>query len=371
MQVEHPILTIGERAYTLAELLAGPDSADSALRDENALAALDFCRRWLQGQDEFVVQTSGSTGEPKPITLTRQQMVASAQATAAALGLAVGDHALVCLPTRFIAGRMMLVRGMVTGMPMTLVAPSAHPLSGLSDRTFDFTAVVPLQLQTLLADTDRSVCAALDRMKAILVGGGPVSPALTDAAGTVAAPIYHTYGMTETVTHVALRRLNGPGDDDAFTPLPGVQLRVDARGCLAIAGPMTSAAWVQTNDVVELLPEGRFRWLGRIDNVINTGGVKVQVEAVEAAIAGLHLDALAGRRFFVAGLPDARLGQVVTLVIETPLTLEPLVVDRLLTQLRAALDRYAAPRKVMTAARFAETPTAKIDRAKSLELAEV
>jgi O-succinylbenzoic acid--CoA ligase len=360
-------LWIGTHGLTRNDLLtATSETIDSAF-DANALAALDFCRDWLAGQEEFIVQTSGSTGAPKPITLTRAQMIASAQATAAALGLAAGDPALVCLPTHYIAGRMMLVRGLVVGMPMTLVTPGANPLATApAGAHFAFTAVVPLQLEAMLADDTPAMCGQLAGMKAILVGGGPLSPALAAAAQTCPAPIYHTYGMTETVTHVALRRVNGAAASEWFTPLPGVALRVDERGCLAIAGPMTQHAWVQTNDLAELRGDGAFRWLGRFDNVINTGGVKVQVETVEAAIAGLGLPALAGRRFFLAGLPDPRLGQVVTLVVERGDGLAPAETDALLAMLRGALPRFDAPRQIVTVARFAETPTGKIDRAKSL-----
>ncbi len=159
----------------------------------------------------------------------------------------------------------------------------------------------------------------LDGMQAILLGGGPIDEALHKAVGQLSAPVYHTYGMTETATHIALRRLNGPDPSDAFVPLPGVELARDDRGCLAIRGAVTAGAWLQTNDIVDLRPDGSFVWLGRWDNVINTGGVKVQVEQVEAAIAACQAQrtdlAWAGRRLAVAGLPDARLGQAVTLVL--------------------------------------------------------
>jgi O-succinylbenzoic acid--CoA ligase len=363
------MLTIGDHTFTRDELLAWHADKGNAAFDENACAALDFCQRWLAGQEAFVVQTSGSTGAPKPITLTRRQMESSALATAAALGLVAGDRAFVCLPTPYIAGRMMLVRGLVVEMPMTLVAPAAHPLAALpATARFAFTAVVPLQLQTLLADDTPAVRAQLAGMKALLVGGGPVSAGLAAMAAALPAPVYHTYGMTETVTHVALRRLNGPGATDLFIPLPGVRLRLDERSCLAIAGPMTADRWVQTNDLAELRADGAFRWLGRWDNVINTGGVKVQVEAVEQAIARLDLPELRRQRYFVAGLPDERLGQTVTLVVEHAGALAPDTTRQVLATLRAALDRFAAPRQVVTVARFAETPTGKIDRVKSLSV---
>ncbi len=364
------LLTAGDRNYDRTALLAGP-APDDALSD-NVRAALDFCRRWLIGQGEFVVHTSGSTGAPKPISLRREQMAASARATGEALGLRAGMRALVCLPVRYIAGQMMLARGLELGLPMTLVEPAGDPLAGLpADAPFDFTAVVPLQLQTLL-DGPVSFQDRLGRMQAILVGGAPVSVRLEQRIQAISAPVYHTYGMTETATHIALRRLNGPDASSWFHPLPGVEIDTDNRGCLRIKGPMTLDHWLQTNDLVELPPAtcrlqpATFRWLGRWDNVINSGGVKVQVEAVEAAVERAWLAlGLAERRFFVAGTPDERLGEAVTLVIEG----EPLPASLhavLAAVLAQALPAYEAPRHVRYISRMVETATGKVDRRASL-----
>jgi len=348
---------------------------------EQAVDVSRFCRDWLSGVGEFVVQTSGSTGAPKPIVLTRAQMEASANATGAALGLNAGDRALVCLATRYIAGRMMLVRGLVLNLEMVVVAPAADPLIGFaSDERFDFAAFVPLQLQTLLdtaltADSDscfpEDTARAyryrriLDGMKAILVGGGPVSPTLEAAIRRLAAPVYHTYGMTETATHVALRRLNGLGASTAFRPLPGVALRVDDRVCLAICAPMTADVWIQTNDVVDLQADGSFVWLGRWDNVINSGGVKVSVEAVEKVIEQVAADqrelGLVQRRLFVAGLTHERLGQEVVLIVEGG-ALSADQEEQLHWTLGQALERYHAPRRILYYPHFPVLPTGKIDR---------
>ena len=375
-----PTLVIGETQYAVDDLRAW-DTRHAPKYTEQVSGALQFCADWLSGVDKFALTTSGSTGEPKPIVVRRGQMESSALATAKALGLGERDCALICLPTRYIAGRMMLVRGLVLGMRMVVVEPAADPFAGLPIASqFDFTALVPLQLQTLLdtglvAQSDSCFPEnteeafryrrRLDHMKAILVGGGPVSPALAASIRLLAAPVYHTYGMTETATHVALRRLNGPNASPAFTPLPGVVLRVDERGCLAICAPMTAGAWLQTNDVVDLHTDGSFVWLGRWDNVINSGGVKVSVEAVERVIEQIAAEqrelGLAQRRLFVAGLPHDRLGQEVVLIIEGA----PLSADQE-TQLRWVLEqslvRYHAPRRVLYAERFPMLATGKVDR---------
>ncbi len=229
-------------------------------------------------------------------------------------------------------------------------------------------AVVPLQLQTLL-DGPPGTLDRLNAMQAILVGGGPVSAALEASVKTLAAPIYHTYGMTETVTHIALRRLNGAETSSTFRPLPGVEVGLDDRGCLRIKGPMTLDQWVQTNDLVELQPDGSFRWLGRWDTVINTGGIKVQVEQVELAL-GEELNALGlgERRFVIVPLPDERLGQAVAVIVEG----EPLGVEAeaaIQSALRDRLDRFAPPRRFVYLPRLIETPTGKIDRQANLRQA--
>ncbi len=366
----HPAATLraGAALYTPTDLLNPPPSdTDPLLAD-----AWAFCRAWLRGEERFELQTSGSTGAPKPVELTRRQMEASARATAAALRLQPGDRSLACLPTRFIAGRMMLVRGLVLGLQSTLVAPAADPLADLPPHAaFDFTALVPLQLQTLLeGPPDR--LARLNVARAILVGGAPVSAKLAQDLQAVGAPIYHTYGMTETATHVALRRLNGAQPEECFTLLPGVQARLDARGCLALRGPMIEDGWLQTNDLVELESDGRFRWLGRADLVVNTGGVKVAVEPLEEELAQL-LPELGGtwwmgRRSFVGGLPDARLGQLLVLVVEDEAVAEA-DAETLLAALRERLGPYRAPRRLLTAPHFALTPTGKLDRPATLAAA--
>lgn len=359
-------LILGRERLAPAQILAHPPDALT----QNERAALEFCQAWLRGAGEFSVSTSGSTGAPKSIRLTRRQMEASARATAQALRLDPGMRLLVCLPTHYIAGRMMLVRGLVLEAEIVVVEPASHPLRALDDRSpFDFAAFVPLQLQTILAaEADHLAC--FDGARALLVGGAPIDAALERETSRMRAPVYHTYGMTETATHIALRRLNGSAPEDWFRALPGVSLQQDERGCLAIRGPMTNDAWIQTNDVVERVGADGFRWLGRADNVINSGGIKVLVEQVEAEIAPLiaatdRRRETVARRYFVTGAPDARLGQIVTLVLEgTPESDEAQA--RLLREMRDALGPYRSPRSLLYAPLFDETPSGKIDRSRSL-----
>jgi O-succinylbenzoic acid--CoA ligase len=326
---------------------------------------LDFCRAWLSGQSVFTLHTSGSTGTPKPVQLTRAQMQASARLTGQTLGLQAGDTALVCLNIHYVAGIMMLVRGLELGLPMTIQEPGSSPLADFDpaiDR-FAFTALVPLQLQTILDATPKKL-PILNGMKTILVGGAATSPALEQALQVVTAPVYATYGMTETVSHIALRRLNGDAPDDTFMALQGVTIGTDERSCLFIESAATNFERVQTNDVVELLPDTRFRLLGRADTVINSGGVKIQPEPVERLVQRVLTQFGLANRLFVAGLPDERLGQRLVLVIEGA-DLPDQQADMLSAiqeLVRTEISTYAVPRAILIIDQFQETPTGKIDR---------
>ncbi|MCP5420763.1 MAG: AMP-binding protein [Gammaproteobacteria bacterium] len=334
---------------------------------------LEFCRQWLSGQDSFVVKTSGSTGEPKPITLRREQLCKSARLTGRYLGLQRGDKALVCLSTQHIAGMMMLVRGFELSLSLTIVDVTGNPLAAFpEDAEFQFTALVPLQMQGILAASPPKL-AILERMKAILIGGAPVLDDLAEAFKALSAPVYHTYGMTETASHIALRRLNGDRASDYFTPLAGVELGLDEDGCLTIRSAVTGFETLHTRDRVELQPDGSFRWLGRIDNVINSGGVKIQIERVEAILSRsfqiVQAGVLAGRRFFVGPMPDPRLGQRVAIIMEgEPLSQEMEAAVRRELLATSSLRQYEIPRYFGFVHQFLETPTGKVDRRANLRM---
>jgi O-succinylbenzoic acid--CoA ligase len=330
---------------------------------------LQFGRAWQSGCATFTLQTSGSTGEPKPITITRDQMVTSARLTVRALGLKPGDCALVCLGIDYIAGMMMLVRGLECGLPLTIVDPVSRPLAAFAPSArFDFTAMVPLQLQETLHGAPHEF-EILDAMQGVLIGGGPVSQSLEVQLQRVSAPLYHTYGMTETVSHIALRRLNGAERSDRFVPFDGVHLQLDARGCLAITSVLTRGETLYTNDLVELHADGTFVWLGRFDNVINSGGVKVQIEKVETALETCLLHGCKGmyadRRFFVGALDDQRLGQAVVAVIEGDAWSSE-IESVIRGELQPLLTRYEVPRHFFFVPHLIETRTGKIDRRSNL-----
>jgi O-succinylbenzoic acid--CoA ligase len=354
---------------TLTLLPSGKMFTASQLLEEGSISevtayekrTLNFCRQWWAGQETFVLQTSGSTGTPKPISLTRQQMAASAHMTGKVLGLDPGDRALVNLNTQYIAGIMMLVRGMELGLQLVVVEPSSLPLGEVeADDHFDFLSFVPLQLQNTL-EKNGSKVKLLNAAKGILVGGAPVSASFEEQVQLIKAPVYQTYGMTETVSHVALRRLNGPRKQAWYTLLDDVKLTTDERGCAVINTHLPGMEPVVTNDVIELLTAQTFRWLGRADNIINSGGVKVQAEKIEEAIEKIFGNLNIKKRFFVAGLPHPQLGESVTLFVEgNPLPNH--TEDHLIQLLQTSLTKYELPKSIRYASFFAETPTGKIDK---------
>lgn len=316
----------------------------------------DFLLDWISDESEILQHTSGSTGEPKPVRIAKLAMARSALATGEFLGLREGARALLCLPVAGIAGKMMLVRAMVLGWKLYLAPPSGNPLEAL-EQDMDFASMVPLQLYQSREH--------LDRVSTVLVGGGPISPELEALLPGMQVEIYESYGMTETASHVALRKLAPPDPAEEaaeklppFRALPGITFGQDKRGCLVIDAPYLSGEPIVTNDLVALEGEDRFRWLGRADHVVNSGGKKLIPEQLEA-----RLGPLMRQRFFLAGLPDARLGEKLVLVVEG--SAEPDLLQTLRDS--AGLKAHEVPREVFSLPEFALTETGKLDRPETLK----
>ncbi len=257
---------------------------------------LDFLISWQQGDSEFQLHTSGSTGNPKKISLTREQFIQSARQTNDFLQLTEEDHAHVCLNTAFIAGKIMIVRALISGMTLSASEPTTSPSFNAIPIPVTFTAVVPLQLEQVLKLPEEH----LDRMKAILVGGASVSSSLLQLTQKHRVPIYETYGMTETVSHIALKRISGPMSETTFRALPGIFIRQNEEGCLEVKGAVTQDTWITTSDIVKVHGENNFEWLGRKDLVINSGGIKIHPELVEREIGQVFNERQIRNRFFIA-----------------------------------------------------------------------
>jgi O-succinylbenzoic acid--CoA ligase len=307
----------------------------------------NFLLDWLDEKDYVEVKTSGSTGVPKTIQLSKQAMVNSSIATGNYLKLEPGQSAMHCLPTNFIAGKMMLVRAMILGLEMDLVEPTSQPIFDY-DKVYHFTAMLPMQLKSTLK--------YLHNVKIIIVGGSTVSTQLINLTQSLKTKVFATYGMTETATHIALKPLNNKFKEPFFKILPGVTISVDDRNCLIINAPNVSREQVITNDIVKLHSKTEFEWLGRYDNVINSGGIKFFPEQIEEKLRG-KIDI----PFFVASEPDSILGEQLILVLES----ESNVFEK---EKFDGLEKHEIPKVIYNIPKFKMTQIGKIQRSATLKL---
>ena len=277
----------------------------------------DFLSEWNNGSDRVLVHTSGSTGKPKPMMVEKKRMLNSARITCDFLGLNPGDSALLCMSLDYIAGKMVVVRSIERHLHLISVPPSGHPLKDV-DEEITFAAMVPMQVyNTLQVPEERE---RLSRIRHLIIGGGAIDAALEKELksfpGNIA--IWSTYGMTETLSHIALRRINGDEPSEWYQPFDSVHISQTEEGCLVIDAPQVCAETLVTNDIVEIEPyiynkveKLRFRIKGRKDNVICSGGIKIQIEEVETLLKP-HLE----KPFMLAKKKDGKFGEIAVLLTE-------------------------------------------------------
>ncbi|MCT4630916.1 AMP-binding protein [Winogradskyella sp.] len=312
----------------------------------------NFLIDWLNDNDYLYVNTSGSTGQPKQIKLKKQAMVNSAIATGDFFCLEPGNTALHCLPSHYIAGKMMLVRAMILGLEIDHVEPSSHPIFDYENH-YDFCAMVPLQLKHTINYTYN--------IKTIIVGGSKVTQPLLERIKNCDSRFFETYGMTETVTHVAVRQLPSKVSegDTFFKALPNVSFSQDERGRLVINASKLVNEPLVTNDIVDLKTETSFQLLGRFDNVINSGGVKLFPEQIES-----KLQAVIDERFIVAGEADETLGERLVLIVEHPRDSVESIANRI--RYVKGLTKFEVPKHIYITDKFIETVNGKIQRNKTI-----
>ncbi len=313
----------------------------------------NFLIDWLDSKSYIKVKSSGTTGKPKLIKLDKQAMVNSSIFTGNFFNLAPGDKALHCLPANFIAGKMMLVRAMILGLEIDLIEPTSHPVFN-SKKEYDFCAMLPIQLQNCIEK--------ISNFKNIIIGSVKASNELIEAIKDYPTNIYESFGMTETATHIALRALNNFDKDETttsldkavFKTLPDIFVSQDDRGCLVIKSPHLSKQPIVTNDIVKLYSDTEFEWLGRFDNVINSGGVKIFPESVEE-----KLFSKISTRFFIASEKDEKLGERVVLILENDS-------NELDSSIFDVLDKYERPKHIYAVKKF-DIISDKIQRKKILK----
>lgn len=388
-------LWLDGQSYTPEEIRRWTGDYDQTLSAEKR-ELFTFLQRWFDDSERLTVQTSGSTGTPKRYEVRKDRMIESACMTCTFLNLQPGESALLCMNLRYIGAMMMVVRALVAGLHFTVRPASGSPLEHV-DQPIDFAAMVPLQVYNSLSQPQTK--ARLSRIGRLIIGGGAISRDLEAQLRLLPHPIYSTYGMTETLSHIALRRINGPEADAYYRPFAGVTLSLSADQALKIDVPGLCDAPLQTNDVVELCGDGRFRVIGRLDNVINTGGIKVQIEVVEE-----QLRSLIDRPFAITSIPDDRLGEAVVLLLAQPTDVSQLVnavhadhvanlvdadhvdesvhadcVNRsaeadnssnLMEQMKALLPLYHSPKYILSTDAIPLTANGKVDRSACRKLAQ-
>lgn len=347
---EYRTLTLNGKRLEGEELLRFcAESAETHMKEIGA-----FLQEWLNGADTIKVHTSGSTGTPKEILVKKNQMLSSAAMTVAYFGFERGQNALLALPVSYIAGKMMVVRALFSGLNLVCQKPNSHPISLLTEEeVIHFAPLTPMQMQNI-EDTKG--------IQKILLGGSGLSLRMEDRLQLLSAEIFMGYGMTETLSHIALRRVNGPRKSRVYRALKGVKIGVDDRGCLRAEVPFLEEV-VQTNDVIDLQDESGFVWKGRADHVINSGGIKLFPEEIERKLA-----AIIPQRHFVSAVSDDMLGEKLCLFIEGE-TYSGEDYARLVEEIESLVTEYENPREIYFIEKFVSTASGKIQRKSTVQKA--
>ena len=322
-----------------------------------------FIEEWYNDSEYVEVKTSGSTGEPKRMMVEKRRMLNSARITCDFLGLKPDDTALLCMSTDYIAGKMMVVRSIERGLKLIEVPPSGHPLDILGQAKrqsrakhchIDFAAMVPMQVyNSLQVPEERERLMAI---RHLIIGGGAIDDAMEAELRKFPNAVWSTYGMTETLSHIALRRISGPEASEWYIPFPTVKLSTTDEGCLVIDAPEVCADTLTTNDIVELKPDGRFRVMGRKDNVICSGGIKIQIEEVER-----ELKPYVRVPYIISKKKNEKFGEIVVLLTEGD-------TDEARAICEKYLPKYHRPKLYQHIDQIPLTETGKPARKKILEL---
>ena len=309
-----------------------------------------FIHEWINEKDFINQSSSGTTGQQKEFRLPKKAMITSAEKTCQFFDLHFGQTNLLCLSMDYIAGKMMVVRAFVGGLNLLMTEPTSMPdLSSFGK--VDFCAMVPLQVYNSLNSVE-----TLRKINKLIIGGGEIRDELEVMLRDMPNEVYATYGMAETCSHVAIRRISGLEPERYFNALPGVSFSADQRNCLSIDADFLGSR-VVTNDVIDLIDEKTFRWIGRYDNLINSGGVKIVPEEIEAVVSKTT-----GLDCAVIGLPDKILGAKVVLVLEKGGS--EMNEQELQETLKSELPKHSHPKEIIFLDELPRSHSFKVDRYK-------
>lgn len=320
---------------------------------------ISIIKDWNSGKDHFTFQTSGSTGKPKTLNFTREQILQSARRTNNTFKLSPGQTVLCCLSVGFVAGFMMIIRALEGNLSLIIEEPSSYPLNAFEDLFIDFVAMTPNQVRySLDSNIDK-----FNHLGKLLIGGAGIHPELENKLRNLPCEVFHSYAMTETLTHVALRNISEKQKN--YQALPGITFEVDGNDCLKVNDLMLQIYNLQTNDIVRLEGDRSLKWIGRQDLVINTGGIKVQIESLEIDIQRVLSKNAIKVPFCVAAQPDAILSNRIVLLIEAEE--ETFEEEELSQLLKSKLPKYYDPKLILKVPEIFYTSTGKINRIKNSE----
>jgi O-succinylbenzoic acid--CoA ligase len=327
------------------------------ISDEYLHSIENFLAEWESYSPIVSVSTSGSTGTPKTIQFNKKQAESSAKYTGRFFDFKAGDSVLLNLSPNFVAGKLMLVRALTHQMKIVVAPLNSNPLLNLKDfpHKIKLAAFVPHQVEEILShDNSKRLFNAIEN---VIIGGASISESLEKKIAQQKAKSFATFGMTETLTHFALRPVDGK--TDFYTCLPGITISQDERNCLIVEKNEILSDPLFTNDIIELIDETHFRWKGRFDNVINSGGVKIIPEVDEKIIESLF----GNKRFYITSRSHEKFGEEVVLVLEIE-SLDSTLEKEYLEKMERMLPKYHAPRSVIFQSKFDETANGKIRRGK-------
>jgi len=312
----------------------------------------NYTKEELLGDSTTIeLKTSGTTGSSKSYIAPKESMINSAALTCDFFNLTADKNALLCLPARYIAGKMMIVRALISGMNLLIVEPSSNPLSEVENEIIHFCPMIPLQVEKSLQEMK----TVFKRIEHVIIGGAPISYTLEKQLIEDTSNCYATFGMTETLSHIALKKISNVNRTPYFSAMKGVSFEIDNE-CLVINAPHLFPEKLPSSDVVELIDSKNFIWKGRKDHVINSGGIKINPEDLEREIA-----TWINNDFFISSKPHPTLGQQLVLIIEDKDN--SVSTNHLLRRLKENLPDHHTPKEIITTSSFIRTETGKLKRA--------
>ncbi len=312
-----------------------------------------FLKEWYAAGNEIEAGTSGSTGSPKTIRLKKEFVIQSALRTIQFFGLKAGNRILHCLPVKFIAGKLMVVRALAGNLDLYLTDPGTD-FAFLQNERFSFAAMVPHQVTKILESLPARKFG-LNNPEKLLIGGSAVPYSLEKQLQDVSTACYSSYGMTETSTHIALRKINGNGADEYYHCLDEITVQSSDEGCLQIFMPGLPQKPLQTTDLAEVKDEKSFRILGRADSIIISGGIKYSPEVLEK-----KLEPFIDIPFLISSRPHESLGQQLVLVAKGKESQKS--ITRMQDICKKHLGKYERPRQIIFIPEIPKTGNGKPDR---------